>query len=132
MVNINIFRKALESLYKGRCNVYEYQKNFDPESKMTSYEEVMIFENIPCRLSYSKNFYFEKAGVTYESELLAEQANDIKLFISPDIKINPGSKIEVTQNGQTTLFTDATVARLYENHQEIKLKLFDKWGDYDR
>lgn len=91
-----------------------------------------VLEDIPCRLSYNKVYYFDKSSVTYESELLAKQENDIKLFVSPDVKIKPGSKIEVTQNGETTMFTDATIAKLYSNHQEIRLKLFDKWGNYDR
>ena len=43
-------RKAIESLYKDRCEVVEYQK-IKKENKSTGQIEVSVLKNQPCRLS---------------------------------------------------------------------------------
>ena len=52
----------------------------------------------------------------------------VKLIISPDVNINPGSKIIVTNNGKITEYKNSGVPATYSNHQEIMLELFDGWA----
>ena len=50
------------------------------------------------------------------------------LFISPDVVIEPGSKIVVTQNGKTVAYKQSGEPALYNTHQEIILELFERWA----
>ena len=44
-------RQAIESLYDGKCTIIEHQK-VKKENKSTGFQDVVVFENIPCRLSF--------------------------------------------------------------------------------
>ena len=50
---MNTVRKAIESMYKDTCNVYEWQKIKDPITYANKYGEVLVHENKKCKLSYS-------------------------------------------------------------------------------
>lgn len=112
---------ALEKLYCGTCNVVEYQKVQDPVTKKTGFAEVSVLMAQPCRLSY------KSAPATGDGNT-ASVTQEITLFISPDVEIKNGSKIVVTQRGQTTQFTNASEPKVYDSHQEIALKLFERWS----
>ena len=114
-------RKAIEKMYKGTCDVIEHQSVKDPITKKTGFSEVPVLLAQRCRLSY-KTITVTGDGNT------ASLSQEIKLFISPDVEIKPGSKIEVTQDGIKTAFTNASVPAVYDTHQEIALKLFDRWA----
>ncbi len=47
----------------------------------------------------------------------------IKLFINPDVVIAPGSKITVTQSGETEVFKASGKPAKYDTHQEVILEL---------
>lgn len=119
---MNIVRKAIESQYKGRCDVYEYRKVKDEVTKVTSMQEVLVLKNCPCKLSY------ERINSTNQSTGAAEQSMTTKLFLSPNVEIKAGSKIVVTQNGVTTSFAKSGMAGRFTNHQEIMLNLFERWS----
>lgn len=119
---MNAVRKAIESQYKGRCNIFEYKSVTDPITKITSPKEVLVYKNFPCKLSY------EKIDTTNQSTGAAEMSMLTKLFITPDINIKAGSKIVVTQNGVTTAFANSGEAGRFSNHQEIMLTLFERWA----
>ncbi len=110
-------RKAVESLYNGTCTVYEHRKVKDEKTKLTGFEDALVLENQPCRLS------FEKINAAVQGESYAAVSQSIKLFLSPDIVIKPGSKITVTQNGVTADYTSSGVPAVYQSHQEIILEL---------
>lgn len=114
-------RKAIESMYKGRCNVYEYRNVRDDVTKITSQKEVLVLKNWPCKLSYEKINSTNQSGA-------AQISMSTKLFISPDINIKAGSKIVVTQNGVTTAFSNSGEPGRFTNHQEIMLTLFERWA----
>ena len=118
---MNRARRVIESQYKGICTVYEYQNVKDEVTKLTEQKEVATIENQPCRLS------FEKLNATTASGAPI-QSLGTKLFISPDVTINAGSKIVVTQNGETTEFSNSGKPAVYSNHQEIMLKLFEDYA----
>lgn len=120
MVNKNV-KKAIESLYEGKCNVYGYGTVTDNKSHLTNNKEYMIFKDIPCRLSV-KNVVPSNQGEPVNSVL-----QEIKLFLNPDYEIKPGCKIVVTQNGITEAYKNSSQPNVKSNHQEISLELFKEW-----
>ena len=54
-------KKAIESLYKGKCTVTEYRKVRDKESGILKPREIVVLKDIPCRLSF-KNIYAADLG----------------------------------------------------------------------
>ncbi|HJD00749.1 MAG TPA: hypothetical protein H9923_07425 [Candidatus Dwaynia gallinarum] len=114
-------KKAKESMYTGLCTVVEYRK-VKNENKSTGFEEVTVLENIPCKLSFkniSSSIETDKASVINQS---------ISLILAPEVKINPGSKIIVTQNKIITIYKNSGEPAVYSTHQEIILELFKGWS----
>ena len=95
----------------------------DEKTKITrKNEEVPIVENQPCKLS------FEKLNAVVQTDTAAKQTQGTKLFIAPEIKVKPGSKIIVEQNGVTTEYSASGVPAVYLSHAEIMLELFEGWA----
>lgn len=115
-------RKAIEGTYTGLLKVTEYQSVKDPVTHITRTEKVVVLENQPCKLS------FETITTAIQTETAATISQAVKLFVSPDITIKPGSKITVTQSGVTTAYSSSGVPSVYPTHQEIMLELFEKWS----
>lgn len=115
-------RKALESTYEGRCDVFLYQDVRDGKTGITSQEEVLLMKEEPCRLS------FEKSGAAVRTETAAAVAQGVKLFLAPEIRIAGGAKIVVTQNGITESYALSGKPAVYATHQEIPLELFGGWA----
>lgn len=114
-------RKAIESTYTGLLTVTEHGKVRNEQTKLTEFEDRLVLENQPCRLS------FESVAPVQQSETVAAVSQTVKLFISPDVVIKPGSKLTVTQNGVTTDYTGSGIPAVYPTHQEIMLDLFRRW-----
>lgn len=112
-------RKALESLYKGVCTVYQYESVVDPITKRTSLVEVVSCADQPCRLSHSNTTSAKT------SDTVSTVTQTIKLFIAPEVVINAGAKIAVTQNGVTKTYIAGGQSAVYTNHQEIVLEIED-------
>lgn len=115
-------RTAQERLYDGLATVTEYQKVKDSLTGMTSMQEVIVLEDVPCRLSY------QSAPEASQTESAASVAQGIKLFLAPEVEIKPGSKITVSQAGKTEAYVCSGIAAVYFTHQEIQLKLFEGWA----
>lgn len=115
---MNVVREAIESLYIGSCTLKAWEEITDPISKIKTHKEVIKLENQPCKLSYEKQ---TSATNTIGPAVISQT---IKLFIAPEIIIEPGSKIIVTQHGKTTEFSKSGEPAVYTNHQEITLELF--------
>lgn len=118
---IQVARKNIESTYEGVLTITEHQKVKDESTKITGYQDVIVLDGQPCRLS------FEKIQTAIQSESAAAVAQTTKLFVSPDIEIKPGSKITVTQAGITTDYQCSGIPAVYQTHQEIILDLFEDW-----
>ncbi len=114
-------RKAIESLYKDRCDVYEMQKSRDEETKVTSEQEVKVVEQKRCRLSY-------QTVTSVDQDKVPHQTQTILLFLEPELTIKPSSKIVVEHCGVRTAYKMSGKPALHTNHQEIVLKLFDKYA----
>ena len=109
----------LSILWTGRCTIYEFQDKTDPETFQTTQQEVAVLENEPCRLSYNH----EQATNIRSGAAVVSQS--ITLFIRPDLVINPGSVIEITQNGVTERYKGSGQPAVYSNHQEIVLQIYE-------
>ena len=114
-------RKALESMYDGRCNIIEYQK-VKRENKSTGFQEVTVHRDIPCRRSYNA------VSSANPSDMASAVTQGIKLFLAPEIPVKSGSKIVVTQNGTTTEYKSSGEPAIHTAHQEIALELFKGWA----
>lgn len=115
-------RRAQESMYDGVCSVVEYKAVTDKKTKITRHREVTILEDQPCRLS------FEKKNAAVQTNTAAAVSQGVRLFISPDICINSGSKVVVTQNGRAYEYKASGEPAVYFSHQEIELELFKEWA----
>lgn len=111
-------KKAIEKLYQDRCNVYERQE-YIKGNKSTGHRDVIVIENMPCRVSYS-NIYANDV-----TDTVAYKQQAVKLFYSPGNNIKPGSRVEVTRNGYTTLYRASSEPAIYNSHIEINLTLWD-------
>ena len=80
-------------------------------------KDITVLSNQPCRLSYSSS------GTANQTDTVSNIEHTIKLLIAPEIKIAPGSKLRITQNGVTTDYISSGVPALYETHQEVSLEL---------
>ena len=114
-------RNAIESMYDGTCTVREYQE-YIKENKSTGHHEVVILEGQPCRLSFSSS------PNTNQTESDAQLVQTIKVFLAPDVRVQAGSKLTITQNGVTTEYKSSGEPALYQTHQEIMLELFKGWA----
>lgn len=110
-------RKAVESRYKGLCDILKKRKVKDEVTKATVLRDIAVLSNQPCRLSYSSS------GTANQTDTVSNIEQTIKLFIAPEIKIAPGSKLRITQNGTTTDYISSGVPAVYETHQEVSLEL---------
>jgi hypothetical protein len=118
MVNISLARKYIEMLYLDKCDIYEYQTVRDPEDFTTSSKEVLVHENVPCKLSC------ESENPSYDG-YFEGQYQRIKLIINPEIEISAGSRIVITRGGKTTSYKNSGAPSRFFNHQEIILVLED-------
>ena len=115
-------RKAIEGTYTGLLKVTEYQSVKDPVTHITRTKKVVVLDNQPCKLS------FETVTAAVQTETAAAISQAVKMFVSPDVTIKPGSMLTVAQNGVTTEYTSSGVPAVYPTHQEIILELSDKWA----
>ncbi|WP_455045681.1 hypothetical protein [Leptotrichia trevisanii] len=108
-------REAIHSMWDGLCTAFESEKSKDRYGIVSS-EKVEICKNVPCRLSFKNISQAEQTG------LGANVSQVVKLFISPEVYIPPGSTIEVTQNNVTRRYKHSGISAVYTNHQEIILE----------
>lgn len=109
----DIIKNHVQRLFCGTCNVIEFQSDND-DINMT--KPVKVYENIPCRLCF-------KSFPASEQSYAASVSQSVRLLLSPDLNIKPGSEIEVFQNGKLEVFICAGVSSVYISHQEINLKI---------
>lgn len=113
-------RRAIESLYSGKCTIVQVgQEVIDPITKVTSFEDVTLCENEPCRLSY------QSKGNANITDTVTVVNQTIKLFIRPELVVLAGARVVITQNGKTRAYKSSGESAVYSNHQEIVLEIED-------
>ena len=115
-------RRAQESTYEGLCSIIEYHSVRNGKTKFSEEKEITIIENQLCKLS------FEKLNTAAHTETATVVSQGIKLFLAPEIQVNSGSKIIVTQNGITEEYGGSGKPAIYPTHQEVTLELFRGWA----
>lgn len=109
----------LSALWTGTATISEYQDTVDPNTFQTTQSLVTVTTNEPCRLSFkSEPTTGEQSGAPTLSQFTI-------LFIRPNLTIDAGSVISVTQNGVTTQYKRSSKPAVYTNHQEIALELYE-------
>lgn len=115
-------KSALQSLWVGRMDVIIREQIKNAQTKRNEFVEKIIIENEPCRLSFSG------ISTTDNTVGAAETGQEVKIFCDTSIDIPAGAKIVVTQNNLVTEYEKSGVPAYYSNHQEIPLKLFERWA----
>lgn len=122
-MDFSFARRDIERLYTDTCSVIEYQGIVDPETHITSSQEVTVLENVPCRVSHKYNTLAPAGtGDAATVELIS------KLMLSPDVYVKTGSKVIVTRAGVTTAYKCSGEAARYITHQEIVLKTLEGYA----
>ena len=62
------------------------------------------------------------------TDTAASVTQGLKLFLAPEIRVKPGSKVIVTQNGITGAYSASGEPAVYSTHQEIVLELSGRWA----
>ena len=109
----------LEKLWIGRCTIYSYQDVTDPNTFQTTQVLLTLVEDEPCRLSHNRE---QTTDIVNGAAVVSES---ITLFIRPDLTIQAGSVIEVTQHNETVKYKSSSKPSIYTNHQEIILELYE-------
>jgi hypothetical protein len=119
MVNTHV-RAAVERLYEDTCTVYELTRIKDADTKITSGTQWQpVYEEVLCRLSY------KDVAAVVPGEAAGKVLKAVKLYLSPDISIRPGSRIAVTHCGETVVYKNSGEPSIYGSHQEVVLELAD-------
>lgn len=117
----NMVRKAIESMYDCLATIIEYRAIKDDKTKLTSMQEVTVYEEQPCRISIESIVNVEETKTT------AKLTQKVKLFLAPEPEIKPNSKIVIKKNQKSAVYTNSSAPNVYDTHQEIMLSAFERW-----
>lgn len=115
-------RDLIEQTYMDICAVYELQSVKDPETKLSSKQEVSVLEGIPCKLS------IQSSPQTTMQAGAAQTTQMVKLFLSSETQIKAGSKIIVLRDGNSYEYKRSGKPAVYNTHQVIELESFKGWA----
>lgn len=119
---VSSYRNALQKLWDGSCDVYVRETRVNPANGRDEPVIVPVIRNVRCRLSFSS------ITSTSENSEAALVQQVVKLFLNKDVEIPPGSKIVVTQEGETRAYVRSGDPAVYRYHQEIMLERFKEWA----
>lgn len=121
----NTARLACEALFDCECRVI-VQKKYKAADGSVKLKDEVLFENLPCRLSYGtlstakKGSRLERLSFTRKNDTLAAEISaTVRLFVSADADIPPGSKVVVLKEGREMQFICSGIAAVYPGHREI-------------
>ena len=118
---------AYQSGEKLFCE-YDQQVKHYPEKRGIVHNEILLPANAPPEYADRNTLSFEKLNAVVQTDTAAKLTQGTKLFIAPEIKIKPGSKIIVEQNGTTTEYSASGEPAVYFSHSEYMLELFKGWA----
>ena len=142
-IDLGATKAALEALWSDRADVYILEKSLCQSTGQTLFSEKLLFEALPCRLSYrnlstagtkenAAPFSRSSAGVRSHAAPVTQTA---RLFLSRETTLPPGCKIVVTRNAghggdetRTAVYAFSGEAGVFTSHQEVALELFKKWS----
>ena len=89
--------RNLKKLWRDTCSIYNFEKVKDLKTKTTEFKEVLVQDNIPCRIS------FQNISSTSET---------------PSIAV---TNLVVTRNGISKTYKASGIPAIYSIHQEVIL-----------
>ncbi len=110
-------RRIIETTYDRLCNIIEF-RGVKNSVGATTFKEVVVLKELPCRLSYKTS----ETAVLNELSLSKEVKQRVKIFLAPEVKILPNSKIVV---GECS-YGKTSKSKVYSTHQEVELELLEK------
>lgn len=111
---VSAYRRQIERLYTHTVKIIETEMVFNPDKYKSEPQEVVKYENQPCRISFNS----QKVD---DQDLNTASKNMAKMFIAPEIIIKDSSKIIANINGETVNFCKSTEPFLYPTHNEYIL-----------
>ena len=121
MVNLAKYGAAIKSIWLDTCTV-TVKQNTVTSTGRTVQTDTVLFENEPCRLSFSS------VTVPEETSHAAKRVQSTVLLIDKAKEIPAGSIITVTHEGVTSTYARSGVPSVYSFHQQIPLELKEEWA----
>jgi DNA-binding Xre family transcriptional regulator len=114
-------RKAVESLYDCTCNITGGKEKIkDPITKETKLVTKVKHKDIKCRISK------QSLSKNTQTDTVNQVVYELKLFICPELDINQGDIVEVTNKFGEKETYRAGEGFPYNTHQEVILSKEDK------
>lgn len=130
----NTARLACEALFDCECRVI-VRKKYKAADGSTKFKDEVLFERLPCRISYEqmssakKSSRLERLSFTRKNDTLAAEISAaVRLFVSADADIPPGSKIVVNKEGRELCFVCSGIAAVYPGHREILMAAQEEYA----
>lgn len=111
---VGVYRSQIERLYTHKVTIIETEMVFNPDKYRSEPQEVIKYENQPCRISFNSQKVDDR-------DLNTSSQNMVKMFIAPEVIIKDSSKIIATVNDQIVNFNKSTEPFLYPTHNEYTL-----------
>ena len=120
-------RKALAMLWRDRMRVIVRMPS-QRENGSTGFQDVVLMENIPCKLSNFKAVNSANEPVT-DNGVAATIRQYAKVFLAPEVDVPAGSRLDVTRaDGRVEQYRCSSPPAMFAHHQEIYLEVFDRWA----
>ena len=119
-------KNPLEKWWTDRLDLWVRQPKLDPKTGRTVFVEEKIAKDIPCRISHRMSFETVRAARD-KGEIASTAHQAVKVFLSPEVTIPPGSRMDINRQGKTLQYTRSGVPAVFDRHQEIRLERFERW-----
>ena len=130
----NTAHLACKALFDSLCRVIIRKKFMAPDGS-SQFKEEILYEGIPCRISYEsvlpskKSSRLERLSFTRKNDTMAAEISaTVKLFVSADADIPSGSKIVVFKQGMELCFVSSGIAAVYPGHKEIMMTAQEEYA----
>lgn len=107
--------------WRGICTVYRKENVLDESTGRTVQKETVLYSDLPCHLS------FHTVAAAGEGAA-ASLAQDVRVFLAPEITVPPGCRMKIVQDGMTEYYKLSGPPAVYTQHQEIPLTLEKRWA----
>ena len=111
---IKTARDRIESTYDCTCDIVN-NREITKTNGANAFEEFVAYKDLPCKLS------FKTIAANSQGQNTSLVTQIVKLFISPDVKIEAGSKVVIKKRANITEYKQSGEAAIYPTHQEIML-----------
>ena len=118
---IKTARDRIEATYECTCDIVN-NREITKTNGVNAFEEFLVYQDIPCKLS------FKTIAANSQEQNMSLVTQIVKLFINPDVKIEPGSKIIIKKGTNITEYKHSGEAAVYPTHQEIMLSIAKEYA----